>query len=249
LRLRLLPTAALAALILGGWCSPADAAQSGPLCGGPISIPSPGYGVPYPSNCEIEGRAGTITDVDFRIQDLTHTWPDDLDMLLVGPGGENAVVMSDAGGSLDVSGVDFTLDDAADEPLPNAAQIQNRAYRPANYDGFLDPFGPKAPPPSGATELAVFNGTDPTERGGSSSSTTEGSTRGTFWTGARRSRPRPVLRHRRHLRRLHHLRRHRPRRRHLRHLLRRRLRAAAFHVCSACDLGRPGSGFAAATAR
>jgi hypothetical protein len=69
--------------------------------------------------------------------------------------------MSDAGGSLDVSGVDFTLDDAADVTLPNAAQIQNRTYRPANYDGFFDPFGPQAPPPSGASELAVFNGTDP----------------------------------------------------------------------------------------
>ena len=33
---------------------------------------------------------------------LSHWWPDDIDMLLVGPGGQNAKIWSDAGGSLDV---------------------------------------------------------------------------------------------------------------------------------------------------
>jgi hypothetical protein len=90
-RLRLVPLAALAAVIVGGWCSPAEAAQSG-LCGGQITIPVGGPASPYPSNCVIADRTGTITDVDFRIQGLSTTWPDHIDMLLVGPGGENAIV-------------------------------------------------------------------------------------------------------------------------------------------------------------
>jgi hypothetical protein len=42
-------------------------------------------------------------------------------MLLVAPGGENAIVMSDAGGSLDAIDADLTLDDAAGVPLPDSA--------------------------------------------------------------------------------------------------------------------------------
>jgi Kelch motif/Galactose oxidase, central domain len=159
-RLHLVPLATLTALIVGGWCSPAEAAPSGPQCGGQITIVGPGYAIPYPSTCEIAGRTGTITDVDLQILSLTHTWPDDIDMLLVGPGGENAIVMSDAGGSFDMNSVDLALDDAADMPLPDGARIQDGTYQPANYQG-VDFFGPEAPPPSGASELAVFNGTDP----------------------------------------------------------------------------------------
>ena len=58
----------------------------------------PGPATPYPSNCVISGLGGTITDVNLELNGLSHTWPDDIDILLVGPGGQNAFVMSDAGG-------------------------------------------------------------------------------------------------------------------------------------------------------
>ena len=55
---------------------------------------------------------------------LSHTYPDDIDILLVRPGASaNATVMSDAGGSLDVTAVNVTLDDEAASPLPDTAQI------------------------------------------------------------------------------------------------------------------------------
>ena len=42
--------------------------------------------------------SGSITDVNVQINGLSHTYPDDIDMLLVSPGGQNAIFMSDAGG-------------------------------------------------------------------------------------------------------------------------------------------------------
>ena len=157
---RLVPLAAIAAAVVAGWGPPAEAETSGPLCGGFISIPAGAVANPYPSECVITGRTGTIVDVDVQFDGLTHLWPDHIDMLLVGPGGENAIVMSDAGGSLDAIHVDFTLDDSAGVPLPDVIRIVPGTYRPANYPP-ADSFPAPAPTPSGGSDLSVFNGTDP----------------------------------------------------------------------------------------
>ena len=125
----LVPVAVVAAVVVGASEAP-SARASGTPCGGPITIHASGPGSPYPSTCEITGRTGVITDVDISISRLFHTFPDRIDMLLVGPGGENAIIMSDAGGSLDLIDVDLRLDDAAPSPLPNAEQIVGGTYRP-----------------------------------------------------------------------------------------------------------------------
>lgn len=53
----------------------------------------------------------------------SHTFPDDIDMLLVSPMGQKVVIMSDVGGSTDVNNVAVTLDDAAASALPDSTQI------------------------------------------------------------------------------------------------------------------------------
>ena len=73
-----------------------------------------GPATPYPSTCIISGLAGTITDVNMTLTGLSHTCPDDIDLLLASPTpSTNAIVMSDAGSSLDVVSVNLTLDDEA----------------------------------------------------------------------------------------------------------------------------------------
>jgi hypothetical protein len=98
--------------------------------------------------------------VTVTIRSLLHTSPDDLDFLLVGPAGQNAIIWSDAGGGFTVNGVDVTLDDDAPNPLPDNAQIVSGTYRPANY-GAGDTWPPPAPTPLGGSALSIFNGTDP----------------------------------------------------------------------------------------
>ena len=75
----------------------------GPTCsGGPITINDAGPASPYPSTCVVSGLSGAINDVNVTFTGLNHTWPDDIDMLLVSPDGQNATIMSDAGGSNDL---------------------------------------------------------------------------------------------------------------------------------------------------
>lgn len=94
------------------------------------------------------------------LNNLSHTFPDDIDMLLVGPGGQNAIILSDIGGADDIVGVTLTLDDAAANNLPDTSPptLTSGTYRPTNI-GAGDPFAAPAPAPSGGSALSVFNGT------------------------------------------------------------------------------------------
>ena len=58
---------------------------------------------PYPSTCVVSGLSGSIRDVNVQPHGLSHTYPDDIDMLLVSPDGQNAIFMSDAGGGSSTS--------------------------------------------------------------------------------------------------------------------------------------------------
>ncbi len=126
----------------------------------PIIIPSSGAATPYPSDVLVSGLATSITNVNVYLYDMNHTWPDDIDILLVGPQGQNIIIMSDAGGSFDLINVDLVFDDAAAGLLPDNAQIVSGTYLPSNW-GTGDPFPAPAPLPSTATQLAIFNGSDP----------------------------------------------------------------------------------------
>lgn len=124
-----------------------------------ISIPD-GSASPYPSTITVAGMSGSITNVVVKLNGLNHTYPDDIDLLLVGPGGQKILLMSDAGGGFDVGNVNLTFDSAASTSLPNNAQILSSTYLPANY-GSPDSFSAPAPAGPYSTSLSVFNGTTP----------------------------------------------------------------------------------------
>ncbi len=52
-----------------------------------IDIPASGAASPYPSTIRVGGQGPVLFDVKVQLLGLNHTWPDDIDMLLVGPGG------------------------------------------------------------------------------------------------------------------------------------------------------------------
>jgi Ca2+-binding RTX toxin-like protein len=138
--------------------------------GNTITIPSgapantgPGNANPFPSSINVSGLLGPIGKATVTLTNLTHTWPDDIDILLSGPGGQAVILMSDAGTSLDINNVTLTFDDAAATAPPNENQIVSGTFMPSNYLGNdplgVDTFTP-GPAPSGST-LGVFTGTDP----------------------------------------------------------------------------------------
>ncbi|HMJ09459.1 MAG TPA: hypothetical protein VK468_10665, partial [Pyrinomonadaceae bacterium] len=77
----------------------------------PIAIPVSGSATPYPSAINVSGVifGGNII-VD--LVGFDHTFPNDVDIMLQGPGGQNLVVMSDVGGnSAMTTPVNLTLSD------------------------------------------------------------------------------------------------------------------------------------------
>ncbi|MDM5193040.1 hypothetical protein QUG02_08675 [Bacillus hominis] len=106
---------------------------------------------------------GKIIKVTVKLIDLNHSEPRDIDIMLVGPSGQNATIMSDVGGRDTVISVNLILDDLALTALPNLSPLVSGTFKPANYEDSVsntDPF-PGAPPPSGGSMLSSFNFTDP----------------------------------------------------------------------------------------
>jgi uncharacterized repeat protein (TIGR01451 family) len=104
--------------------------------------------------------AGTIYSVTVTLNGVNHGFVSDLDVLLVGPGGQSVMLMSDCGGNAVISGATLTFDDLASLPLPSGGTINPGTYRPSNYD--LADFIPgPAPPGPYDNLLSVFSGTNP----------------------------------------------------------------------------------------
>jgi hypothetical protein len=125
-----------------------------------------GFGVadPYPYAFRVFGLPGKVTDLTARFANMGHNNTSDIDLLLLGPQGQQAMLMSDACGSALVINHSFVFDSAAGAVLPTASCVTGR-YRPTNYevDGNLP--APAPPVPGGSilypTDLFAFKGTDP----------------------------------------------------------------------------------------
>lgn len=129
-----------------------------------LNIPasgSSGMASVYPSSIAVSGIQGAVTKVSLALRGLNHTNPDDLDVLLVGPGGQKLLVMSDCGGSPDINNNTLMFDDGAASALPNSSQLGSGTYRPSNYDSTTDVFPAPAPSAPFGTTLGVFQGQDP----------------------------------------------------------------------------------------
>jgi len=116
-------------------------------------------GSPYPSSISSLFPKGKIASISVTLKGLTHTNPDDLDIMLVGPNGAGIILMSDAGANLPVNGADVTFADGAGV-IPNGSQIATGTYGPANYESTAD-FFPSPAPSSAGSNLSIFNGLKP----------------------------------------------------------------------------------------
>ena len=64
---------------------------------------------------------------------FSHTFPDDVDILLVAPDGTKMVVFSDVGGTNDAVSFNITLSDQTTNQLTDSGPFGNGIYRPANF--------------------------------------------------------------------------------------------------------------------
>jgi subtilisin-like proprotein convertase family protein len=130
--------------------------------GGPSTVGASGAndGSVYPWAVSVSGLpASGVTVESVTLNGITHTYPDDLDILLQAPTGTNVILMSDVGGDPNITGVNVVLMDG--EPaLPDASSIASGVYAPTNI-GTPDTW-PSAPGPGSFNQsnptLSLFTG-------------------------------------------------------------------------------------------
>jgi streptogramin lyase len=136
-------------------------------------IPIPVSGAPNaPAQVNVSGLQGTITDVNVRLTGISHTFPDDLDVILESPTGQTALVMSDVGSALSstattkssypADGITLTLDDQAPRRLSDTNPLVSGIYKPTNITDPSEQLNEgDFPGPSNVnfpTALSTFNG-------------------------------------------------------------------------------------------
>jgi subtilisin-like proprotein convertase family protein len=125
----------------------------------PIVIQDATTANPYPANLTVSGLpVAGITVQSVSINGISHTFPDDIDILLQSPTGVNVVLISDVNGGNDWVNNNFVLQDGA--PLMADATLNaSGTYAPTN---FVTPDTWVAPGPGSITQatplLSTFTG-------------------------------------------------------------------------------------------
>jgi subtilisin-like proprotein convertase family protein len=129
-----------------------------------------GAGIPDPSNILVEGGPSSINFVTVTLINLSHTWLQDVDVLLVSPTGESIVLMSDVGlanlsGAQVVANVTYVFSDFATSPMLSSETPSSGAYQPTDIQTPTEDYWTtfsgvvNSPAPSGsATFSNVFGG-------------------------------------------------------------------------------------------
>jgi len=105
--------------------------------GGGGNIPATGtsgIASPYPSTITVSGVPALATVKEVKINGLSHTWSDDVDIVLQSPTGTNVIIMSDAGGAGILTNVNYTFSDAAAISLADGSANPSGTYKPTNFE-------------------------------------------------------------------------------------------------------------------
>ncbi len=126
----------------------------------PITIRDIGTATPYPSNITVAGFAAgqTITKVTVTLTGFSHTYPNDVGVLLVSPAGTSVNLTARCGGDFPgVANINLTFDDAAATNVPNP--LVTGTYKPTQCRSVI--YSAPAPAAPYGTTLAATNGGTP----------------------------------------------------------------------------------------
>lgn len=125
-----------------------------------------GPATPYPAVQTVTGQNGRIRDMFVYLRNLSHSRPDDLDVLLVAPGGQKVLLMSDACGGIPMpNGTTYRFNDR-DPRMPDQGICNTGPggsginYAPTDHAP-ADALPAPAPPGPYATSFASLRGTNP----------------------------------------------------------------------------------------
>lgn len=121
-----------------------------------ISIPTVGTAAPYPSTISVPSAPGVVTGITVTLHGFSHTYLYELNMLLVGPGGQKVMLMSTVPVFGGYSG-SLTFSDAG---APIATGLSTGLVRPSGPGTYTYLPSP-APTEPFAGSLSTFAGTNP----------------------------------------------------------------------------------------
>ncbi len=134
---------------------------------GAITIPYIGPGSPYPSSILVTGLTNAVSNllvgkVTATLLDFAHTWPNDVEVELVGPAGQAVMLMEHTGAYYSVSNVVLTFDstDTSAQNLPSNSSLVSGTFLPTACSPF-DTLPGLALVPAADTNLDLFNGINP----------------------------------------------------------------------------------------
>jgi len=134
---------------------------------GEITVKDKASAEPYPSVITIPpaGQAalkGKVYKVEVVLDGVSHTAPDDLDVLLVAPNGNSIILMSDAGGRIAAVNSRLAFSDTATQSIRDDGPIPAEGtFLPSNYSGDVDAFPGADTSKLQTTLAAAFNGSNP----------------------------------------------------------------------------------------
>ena len=136
-------------------------AQAVTFQGTRVTVNDAAPATPYPARIPVFKTKGAVAGVTVNLFGVRHQYPDDLDVLLAGPGGQSVVLFSDACENDIFVRVNIGFDDSAGRPAPMGPQsCEASFYKPTDYKPG-DPFPPPAPPGKPSNGLSAFEGTNP----------------------------------------------------------------------------------------
>ena len=113
---------------------------------GAITLADAANGSPYPSSLVVSGGPGNITGLTVTLNEVSHTYPDDIGIVLVGPTGAALVLQSGAGDNASaLSNVTYTFADTAAGQLPDLTGWANGSYKPTSHYGATDNYPAPGP--------------------------------------------------------------------------------------------------------
>ncbi len=114
----------------------------------PISIGASGPSLEAVSAINVAAAPIAIGSMRVTLYDYSHTSPDSVDVLLVGPlgGVRNMVLMADAGGGSATGPVTVTFRDAGPGVLPDGGPLTTGQFEPTTWTTPIANFPPPAPP-------------------------------------------------------------------------------------------------------
>jgi hypothetical protein len=88
---------------------------------------------PYPSAINVSGIGGSLIKATVTLNKLAHSYPADVDAIVVAPAGTNTLIMANTGGGAGITNMILNFDDAAATYLPQNTKIIIGTNRPTSF--------------------------------------------------------------------------------------------------------------------